>query len=107
MATAPSCAASFLCSRERIWVPEPDVAVVPWCADGYASASGIYAGSNVPDCWVVNLRDGCVEWFREPEAEAGRYRESGVARGEELLPRATPGRALRAAELVSDNGAAK
>ncbi|MBI5505415.1 MAG: Uma2 family endonuclease [Deltaproteobacteria bacterium] len=90
-------------------VPEPDVAVVPFRSDGYQSGhpdrcllvveaadssvgqdrltkSRIYAAAEIPDYWLVNLRDQRVEWFRAPDARAYRYRESGIATADEGLP---------------------
>jgi len=93
-------------------VPEPDVAVVPFRFDGYQRAhperallvvevadssaaqdrltkSSIYARAQVPDYWIVNLRDQCVEWFHDADVASGAYRRSGIAAGEQRLP-ATP-----------------
>lgn len=105
-------------------VPEPDVAVVPMRSDGYQDAhpdrcllvvevadssvgqdrltkSRIYAAAQVPDYWLVNLRDRRVEWFRAPDAGASRYRESGVATGDEGLPPTLLDLGLRAADLFA------
>lgn len=90
-------------------VPEPDVAVVALRSDGYQDAhpdhallvvevadssvgqdrltkSRIYAAADVPDYWLVNLRDRRVEWFSAPDPNASRYRQSGVAAGDEAIP---------------------
>jgi Uma2 family endonuclease len=79
-------------------VPEPDVAVVPGRASDYDTAhptgallvvevadtslledrltkAAIYAAANVPEYWIVNLRDDWIEVFRSPEPEAKSYRE--------------------------------
>ena len=89
-------------------VPEPDVAVVPGQMADYDSVhpmtallvvevadsslvqdrltkSAIYAGAGVPEYWLVNLRDDCVEVFRSPDRRARSYGESRVARRGERL----------------------
>lgn len=106
-------------------VPEPDVVVLPGTADDYlerhpttahlivevASTSvvqdrltkaAIYARAGIPCYWIVNLRDRCVEVFREPDrfraAYASAWRATGtdafridafpdvVFRADEVLP---------------------
>ena len=79
-------------------VPEPDVAVVPGTHDDYAgrhpetallvvevaestlvqdrlTKAMIYAAAGVPEYWIVNLRDDCVEVRHAPDAAVGRYLE--------------------------------
>jgi Uma2 family endonuclease len=103
-------------------VPEPDVAVVPFLFDGYQTGhpnrgllvvevadasvgqdrftkSTIYALAGVPDYWLVNLRDRCVEWFRSPDRAAGVYRNRGAASGDERLPATSLELLLRASDL--------
>lgn len=103
-------------------VPEPDVAVVPFRADAYATEhpdhaylivevsdstlpqdrltkSRIYAAAGVEHYWVVNLRTSQVEWNSSPEPETSVYRERGVAGGEEALPPTELGFRLRAGDL--------
>ena len=81
-------------------VPEPDVAVVPGTEADYdtqhptqallivevaasslpqdrLTKSRIYAAAHVPEYWVVNLRDRCVEVFRDPDAVNRMYRAAG------------------------------
>jgi len=83
-------------------VPEPDIAVVPGRHSDYVSAhpttallvvevadtsllpdrltkAAIYATAGIPEYWVVNLRDDCVEVFRAPDQSAGRYNENIIA----------------------------
>ena len=31
---------------------------------------GVYARAGVPECWRVNLRERCVEVYREPAGDA-------------------------------------
>lgn len=88
--------------------PEPDVAVVPGTPRDYAanhpsiallvievsntslqqdrlSKSRIYAGATVPEYWIVNLRDACVEIFRAPDVAQRVYTQRAVARGGDVL----------------------
>jgi hypothetical protein len=47
------------------------------------SKSRIYAGAAIPEYWIVNLRDDCIEIFRSPDAAKRVYLERGAAlRGE-------------------------
>lgn len=88
--------------------PEPDVAVVPGGLQDYAHAhptvallvvevsnsslkqdrlskSRIYAGAGIPEYWIVNLRDACVEVFRTPDVAQRIYTDRAIAqRGESL-----------------------
>lgn len=113
---------TFLASR---WsAPEPDVAVVPGSLADYDEAhpqdallvvevsdsslpqdriskARIYAAAGVPEYWIVSLRDGAVEVFREPDVAAARYRASRVARpGERLELAALPGAAVAVSDLL-------
>ena len=88
--------------------PEPDVAVIPGRASDYDDAhpttallvvevadtslledrltkGPIYAGAGIPEYWLVNLRDDCVEVFRGPERATRRYTETRVAHRGDLL----------------------
>ena len=52
----------------------------------------MYAAANLPEYWIVNLRDGCVEVRRDPEPKSRRYRSVAVRRrGESIEPVALPG----------------
>jgi Uma2 family endonuclease len=90
--------------------PEPDVAVVPGGPRDYwdrhptsallvvevsntslkqdrLSKSRIYAAAAIPEYWIVNLRDDCVEVFRSPDRARRVYVERHtVRRGERLTP---------------------
>ena len=87
-------------------VPEPDVAVVPGSRSDYVQShptsallvvevadsslpqdrltkTAIYAAAAIPEFWIVNLRDGVVEVFRDPMPSERRYATTAVAaRGE-------------------------
>jgi Uma2 family endonuclease len=89
-------------------VPEPDIAVVPFVPDGYATEhpsrahvvfevadssllqdrltkGPIYAKNGVPQYVLVNLRDRCVENHTAPSAPRRRYLERTILAGRELL----------------------
>jgi Uma2 family endonuclease len=53
----------------------------------------------VPEYWLVNLNDDCVEVFRAPEPEARRYAERRVTRRGERLALA----AFAAASVAVDD----
>lgn len=96
-------------------LPEPDVAVVPGRARDYdrrhpteallvvevsdtslkqdrLTKAPIYAAARVPEYWIVNLRDDCVEIRREPEPLKRRYASVAIARrGDVIEPVAFPG----------------
>ena len=108
----------------RYSVPEPDLAVVPGCADDYDAAhpttawlvvevadtslqqdrltkSRIYAAAGIPEYWIVNLRDAVVEVMREPDPAQARYRVvRTVGRGERIELVALPGASVAADELL-------
>lgn len=105
-------------------VPQPDVAVVPGSDPDYdavhpssaylvvevadatlqqdrLSKSRLYAAANVPEYWIVNLRDHVVEIMRDPDPGAAAYRDIHVAHaGEELELVALPGARVAVADLL-------
>jgi Uma2 family endonuclease len=53
--------------------------------------SRVYARAGVPEYWIANVDEQCVEVYTDPDASAERYRSQAVARvGEELAPQAFP-----------------
>jgi len=104
--------------------PEPDVAVVPGRASDYAAAhpttallvvevadssplqdrlskAAIYAVAGIPEYWLVNLGDDCIEAFRAPQAAMGRYtHRSVVYRGTRLQLVAFPDASVLADDLL-------
>jgi Uma2 family endonuclease len=83
--------------------PEPDVAVVPGHEADYhrshpttallvveiartslpkdrLSKSRICAAAGIPEYWLINLRDDCLEVYRQPDAGARAYAETHVVR---------------------------
>ena len=47
--------------------------------------AAIYAAAGIPEYWIVNLRDECVEVRRDPAVEERRYRSVVVARRGEAI----------------------
>lgn len=118
---------SFVAGHDS--APQPDIAVVPGGPDDYwdehpsrahllvevASSSvlqdrltkaAIYARAGVPCYWLVNLRDRCVEAFREPDRFAGRYASVSRATGSDTLTiDAFPGATVEASELLPPRAA--
>jgi Uma2 family endonuclease len=89
-------------------VPEPDIAVVPGEAADYEkmhprqallivevadsslaqdrlTKAAIYARADVPEYWIINLRDDAVEWFKGPNRWNPSYEQRGRALPGELL----------------------
>lgn len=105
-------------------VPEPDIAVVPGEESDYETAhlrraylvievaeatlaqdrltkATIYARAAVPQYWILNLRDGVVEWFREPDRWNASYRQTGRATaGQGLQIEAFPGVSVQVSRLL-------
>jgi Uma2 family endonuclease len=110
----------------RFSAPEPDVAVVAGTARDYSVAhpstallvveiadstlpqdrltkSRLYAAAGVPEYWIVNLRDGCVEIRREPNVAARAYGSLTKAiAGERIDLIALPGASVAVADLLPD-----
>lgn len=85
--------------------PEPDVAVVPGSPESYDThptssvliievadssllhdrkrKASLYAREGVPDYWVVNLVDWCLEVYREPQD--GEYKSHTILRPEDSI----------------------
>lgn len=105
-------------------VPEPDVAVVPGRLGDYANAhpttallvvevadssliqdrltkASIYAAAGVPEYWIVNLVDDCVEVLRLPERPSRLYASKTlVRRGGSIELVSLPGARVMVAELL-------
>ena len=103
--------------------PEPDVAVVPGERSDYderhpahalllvevsdsslpqdrLTKAAIYAAAEVPEYWIVNLPDVCVEIHREPLASEGRFVFRGLARHGEAIELSTmPGVRIAVGDL--------
>ena len=105
-------------------VPEPDIAVVPGSLRDYAtkhpasallvvevsntslkqdrlSKSRIYAAANIPEYWIVNLRESVVEVMRDPDPASALYRDTRICTaGDALELVALPGARVAVAELL-------
>jgi len=104
--------------------PEPDLAVVPGTVSDYdtrhptaallivevagaslpqdrLSKQRIYAAAGCPDYWIVNLRDRCVEVYRQPDAIACAYGSRRIRfAGDEIDLVAFAGARVRVADLL-------
>lgn len=101
--------------------PEPDVAVVPGHFTDYADRHPsealliaeisvtsyltdrdfklpIYAAAGVPDYWIVNVEERCVEVYREP-AGTTYGRKTTLRHGDHLSPLSAPEAAIPVADL--------
>ena len=108
-------------------VPEPDVAVVPGQPADYfhehptsallvvevsesslqqdrLSKSRVYAGANVMEYWIANLRERCIEIFRDPDPTRRLYAQRSTAyRGELMRLVAFPDACVGVDELLPDD----
>jgi Uma2 family endonuclease len=108
----------------RYSMPEPDVAVVPGKTTDYLTQhpttallvvetadsslaqdrltkARIYAAAGIPEYWLLNLRDGCVEVFRAPDPTARRYGTVTVAHpGDRIDLVALPGVTVAVQDLL-------
>lgn len=104
--------------------PEPDIAVVPGPAADYfnrhpttawllvevAEASlpqdrltkaRMYAAAAIPEYWIINVRERCVEVFRQPDQALHAYRGVTTARrGDRLELWALPGAVVQVTDLL-------
>lgn len=63
--------------------------------------SAIYARAGVPCYWIVNLRDLCVEVYRDPDRWKSEYRSVTRATGTDILSiDEFPGAAFEAADFL-------
>jgi len=58
-----------------------------------------YARSGIPEYWIVNLGDSCVEVYRDPQGETYAEHFRRVS-GESLAPLAFPNRAVAVADIL-------
>lgn len=62
--------------------------------------AALYARSGVPEYWIVNVLEGCVEVYRDPDAEGRRYRTvATVSPGQTLSCGGVAGLSIATAEL--------
>ncbi|MBI3181749.1 MAG: Uma2 family endonuclease [Myxococcales bacterium] len=105
--------------------PEPDLAVVlqseedaapahPRSALLVAEVSGdslrkdrslkgrVYARANIPEYWIANVAEKCVEIYTDPVSSEGRYATARTVRpGDTLVPRHLPGVEIPVADLFA------
>jgi len=63
--------------------------------------AAIYAAAGIPEYWLVNLRDDCVEVFRAPDPGTPSYRESTIAhRGERIALASLPDASVAVDDLL-------
>jgi Uma2 family endonuclease len=102
--------------------PEPDLAVVQGSWRDYRDAhpssavlvveisdtsleydrgqkGRVYAGSGIAEYWIVNLKDRCVEVYREPSASAYRSSRRFVP-GESIIPLKAPEARISVEDLL-------
>jgi Uma2 family endonuclease len=113
---------SFLAGEKS--VPQPDIAVVPGTVQTYTerhparayllvevaqssvaqdrlTKASIYARAGIPCYWIVNVRDRCVEVFRDPDRFKACYLETWRATGDDVIRiDAFPEVAFEACELL-------
>ena len=59
----------------------------------------LYARNGIPEYWLVNLRDNCLEVYRD--LREGQYRFEAVLRhGDTVRPQAWPDHAIAVADLL-------
>ena len=63
----------------------------------------IYARQQIPEYWILNLVDDCLEVFREPAGES--YNRRFVLRhGDSIAPLAIPGATIAVSEMLPKRG---
>jgi Uma2 family endonuclease len=63
----------------------------------------LYATAGIPEYWIINLRDQCIEVLRQPIREQRRYVERRIVRaGEQLEIAALPGVRVAVDDLLPD-----
>jgi Uma2 family endonuclease len=57
----------------------------------------------VPEFWIINLRERCVEIFRNPDRVRRVYADRSVARrGDRIVPLAFPDARVHVAKLLPE-----
>jgi Uma2 family endonuclease len=65
----------------------------------------IYAAAGIPEYWIVNLQDDCVEVRRSPEPAGRRYASITIARrGDRIEPIALPAASIAVDDLLPSGG---
>jgi Uma2 family endonuclease len=108
----------------QYFVPEPDLVVAPGSESAYdlvhptsallvievadtslaqdrLSKIPLYAAAAVPEVWLIDLRNDCVQVFREPQPRARRYRSvRKISRSGRIAPVMLGVGSLRVDELL-------
>lgn len=92
-------------ARSRTEHPRSAVLVVEVAADSLRKdreiKGALYVRAGVPEYWIVNLADRCVEIYSDPDAGAGRYRTvATVGASGEVAAGTLPGFSIRVATLL-------
>ena len=62
---------------------------------------GLYAASGIPEYWIINLLDHCLEVYRDPDREKATYRSCTVlTRSSAVAPLARPDSSIPVADLL-------
>ncbi len=103
-------------------VPEPDVYVAEGSAHDYLDAHpteavllvevsdatlaldrtvklAVYAAAGVPEYWIANLPDACLEVYRDPAGDTYRTKTT-LRHGDTVAPGARPEHAIIVADLI-------
>lgn len=104
--------------------PEPDLAVVVGTPRDYAQGhpttaalivevaestlsfdrrrkAALYARFEIPEFWIINLVDGVLEVYRDPDATTGRYRTvQRYDRADSVTPLLAPSHLIAVADLL-------
>lgn len=63
--------------------------------------AALYARFGIAEYWIVNLKDACVEVYRDPDTRAGRYRTASTFGLDDTLTCASvPGLSFSVADLL-------
>jgi Uma2 family endonuclease len=65
--------------------------------------AALYARFGIAEYWIVNLKDACVEVYRDPDTRAGRYRTaSTLSLDDTLTCESVPGLTVSVSALLGD-----
>ena len=61
----------------------------------------LYAASGIPEYWIINLVDHCLEVYRDPDQEKATYQSCAVlTRNDTVSPLARPDASISVADLL-------
>lgn len=79
--------------------PEPRVELIEGVIYDRRLKLPLYARHEIPECWVLNLREEALEVYREPSGGLNRSRAS-LIEGDTVSPLARPEAVIQVAELI-------